>query len=121
MEPTPPGSRDTERLVLVPATLESADAELHNPLEFAHQLNARVLPGWPPAPRDEAAMRLTVARLRADPAAAEVWYLIVKRHKRVIAGACAVAAGGAVQCALLPQFRGQGYEAEAETALTLRP
>ncbi|MFI5347704.1 MAG: hypothetical protein ACHQ51_15120 [Elusimicrobiota bacterium] len=114
----PPRPLSTERLELIPADLESVDAELHNRLEFQHRLDARVLPGWPIPPRDDDALRRSVELLRKNPeAAGREWYAVVKRHKRVIAGVFRVEDGGGIGCSLLPQFLNAGYEAEAAAAL----
>jgi RimJ/RimL family protein N-acetyltransferase len=114
----------TERLELIAATLELADADLYNRLEFSHRLNARALPSWPPPLHDENAMRRTVDFLRKNPEAGgwSVWYLVAKRRKRVVVGlggVKSVSAAGAVEieCSLLPEFRKNGYETEAVAAL----
>jgi hypothetical protein len=104
----------TERLILIPATLVLADAERHNRLEFQHQLQARVLDEWPPAPRDEDAIGRDVETLRIDPDAAPAWYLVGKRAKPVLLGVASPTG-----CVLLAQFRGQGFEDEAAAALGL--
>lgn len=119
-----PAPLDTERLRLVPATLELADADLHNRLEFQHQLGARVLESWPPPLNDEASMRRTLEFLRRDPAAAgwAAWYWIAKKHKPVVIGLGGFKgrpAGGSAEIgySLLPEFQKKGYASEAVAAL----
>lgn len=119
-----PRSLTTERLELIAATLELADADLFNRLEFSHRLNARVLDGWPPPPHDEASQRRAVDFHRRNPEAAgwADWYLVAARHKRVVVGLGGFGgppAAGVVQigCSLLPAFRGKGYAEEAVAAL----
>ncbi|MFI5363354.1 MAG: GNAT family N-acetyltransferase [Elusimicrobiota bacterium] len=120
---TPP-PLTTERLLLIPATLELADAELHNRMEFSHQLEAAVLEGWPPPPIDEGAMRAAVDYLRRHPEASgwTAWYWVAKKHKPVVVGRGGfkgLPAGGAVEieCSLLPMFQRKGFAAEAAAAL----
>lgn len=115
---------ETERLRLVPATLELADADLHNRLEFIHQLGASVLDGWPPPLNDENSMRYTVDFLRRNPEAAgwAAWYLIAKKHKPVVIGQSGfkgppIAGTVEIGYSLLPQFQGKGYASEAVAAL----
>ena len=114
----------TERLELIPATLELADADLHNRMEFSHQLNARVLDSWPPPLNDEASMRRTIDSLRRNPENAgwAAWYWIAKKHKPVavgMGGFKGVPAGGTVEigCSLLPEFQKKGYALEAVAAM----
>jgi ribosomal-protein-alanine N-acetyltransferase len=114
----------TERLVLVPATLELADADLYNRLEFSHRLSARVLDSWPPPLNDDDSKRWTVDYLKRRPEAAgwAAWYFVAKRHKPVVIGQGGfkgVPAAGAAEIgySLLPEFQGKGYAAEAVAAL----
>ncbi|MFI5349233.1 MAG: GNAT family N-acetyltransferase [Elusimicrobiota bacterium] len=117
-------SVETERLELIPATLELADADLHNRLEFCHQLNARVLDGWPPPFNDENSKKYTVDYLRRNPDAVgwACWYYVAKRRKRVVVGMGGfkgAPAGGSVEIgySVVPEFRKNGYATEAVTAL----
>ncbi|HEX4047037.1 MAG TPA: GNAT family N-acetyltransferase [Elusimicrobiota bacterium] len=119
-----PEPLDTSRLKLIPATLELADADLHNRMEFSHQLGARVLDSWPPPLNDESSMRWTIDYLRRDPGAAgwAAWYWVAKKHKPVavgIGGFKGVPASGAVEVgySLLPEFQRKGYASEAVAAL----
>ena len=120
---TPP-PLTTERLELIPATLELADADLHNRMEFSHQLRARVLDSWPPPLNDENSMKYTIDYLRRDPEAAgwAAWYWVAKKHKPVAVGMGGFKgrpAGGAVEIgySLLPEFQKTGYAMEAVAAL----
>jgi [ribosomal protein S5]-alanine N-acetyltransferase len=119
-----PAPLETERLRLVPATLELADADLHNRLEFQHQLGARVLDGWPPPLDDESSMRWTIDFLRRNPEASgwAAWYWVAKKSKPVVIGRGGFKgrpAGGCAEigCSLLPAFEKQGYASEAVAAL----
>lgn len=114
----------TERLELIPATLELADADLHNRMEFSHQLKARVLDSWPPPLNDENSMKRTIEHLRRDPEASgwAAWYWVAKKHKPVAVGMGGFKgrpAGGAVEVgySLLPEFQKKGYAMEAVAAL----
>ena len=122
--PMMPSSLKTERLELIPATLELADADLHNRMEFSHRLNARVLDSWPPPLNDENSMRYTVDYLRRNPAAVgwAAWYLVADRHKRVAVGMGGfkgppVAGTVEIGYGLLPEFQKKGYATEAVAAL----
>lgn len=119
-----PEPLETERLRLIPATLELADADLHNRMEFSHQLGARVLDSWPPPLNDESSMKYTVDSLRKNPEAAgwAAWYWVAKKHKPVVVGQGGfkgVPSGGSVELgySLLPEFQKKGYASEAVAAL----
>ena len=119
-----PGPLTTERLELIPATLELADADLHNRMEFSHQLEATVLDSWPPPLNDENSMKYTVDYLRSHPEAAgwAAWYWVAKKHKPVavgMGGFKGLPAGGAVEIgySLLPEFQKKGYAMEAVAAM----
>ena len=114
----------TERLELIPATLELADADLHNRLEFMHQLHARVLDSWPPPLNDERSMADTIDYLRRNPEAVgwATWYFVAKKHKPVavgLGGFKGVPVAGSVEIGycLLPVFQKKGYAIEAVAAL----
>lgn len=57
----------TDRLVLIPATLDLLRAELAGCDALASRINARVPEEWPPDLYDEAAMRFTLDLLVATP------------------------------------------------------
>jgi ribosomal-protein-alanine N-acetyltransferase len=115
---------ETERLRLIPATLELADADLHNRMEFIHQLKASVLDDWPPPLNDESSKKRTIDYLRSHPETAgwAAWYFIAKKHKPVLIGQGGfkgVPAAGTVEIgySLLPVFQKKGYAMEAVAAL----
>ena len=119
-----PGRLTTERLELIPATLELADADLHNRMEFSHQLKATVLDSWPPPLNDEDSKKYTVEYLRRYPEAAgwAAWYWVAKKAKPVavgMGGFKGLPAGGTVEIgySLLPEFQRKGYAMEAVAAL----
>jgi RimJ/RimL family protein N-acetyltransferase len=122
--PMTPESLTTERLELFPATLELADADLHNRMEFSHQLKARVLDSWPPPLNDENSMKYTVDSLRRNPDGVgwAAWYFVAKKHKPVAIGQGGFKGPpveGAVEVgySLLPEFQKKGYALEAVAAL----
>ena len=114
----------TARLRLVPATLELADADLHNRLEFSHQLRASVPDSWPPPLNDEGSMRYTLEFLRRDPESAgwAAWYWIANTRRPFLVGQGGFKGRPAEGCveigySLLPAFQKQGYASEAVAAL----
>jgi RimJ/RimL family protein N-acetyltransferase len=114
----------TERLELIAATFELADADLYNRMEFSHQLNARVLDSWPPPLNDENSKKHSADFLRRHPSGAgwAAWYLVADRHKRVVIGQGGFKGppkAGTVEIgySLLPEFQKKGYALEAVAAL----
>jgi len=57
---------ETQRLVLVPLTLEHVRVELEQPNRLAELLGARVPPSWPPGEYDRNALEFFQARLETD-------------------------------------------------------
>lgn len=119
-----PAPLETPRLKLIPATLELADADRYNRLEFSHRLGASVPDGWPPPPNDESSMERAIDYLRRDPGAAgwAAWYWVAKKHKPVVVGQGGFKGtpdAGVVEmsCSLLPVFQRKGYASEAVAAL----
>lgn len=119
-----PAPIETARLRLVPATLLLADADLHNRLEFSHQLRASVPDSWPPPLNDEGSLRWTLELLRADPEAAgwAAWYWIANTRRPFLIGQGGFKGrprGGVVEIgySLLSAFQKQGYASEAVAAL----
>jgi RimJ/RimL family protein N-acetyltransferase len=114
----------TARLRLVPATLLLADAELHNRLEFSHQLRASVPDSWPPPLNDEASMRWMLELLRREPRNGgwALWYWIADTRRPFLIGNGGFKGApkdGTVEIgySLLPAFQKQGYASEAVAAL----
>jgi len=120
---TPP-PLETARLRLVPATLLLADADLHNRMEFSHQLRASVPDSWPPPLNDEGSMRWTVELLRKNPEDSgwAAWYWIANTRRPFLIGQGGFKGApkdGMVEIgySLLPAFQKQGYASEAVAAL----
>ncbi|QWF16266.1 GNAT family N-acetyltransferase [Lysobacter capsici] len=124
----PPGAEPiaTERLLLVPATLALARAELEDRAEFAALLNAHVPEAWPPQTVADA-LPLFALWLQAAPSCGGwfSWYALARQEDG--AASVLVASGGfvgppldgevAVGYAVLPQFEGRGYASEMAGAL----
>ncbi len=120
----PDTRRYTNRLVLVPATIDHVRAELISPDQMGSLLHAEVPNGWPPGEYDEAAQRFFLDRLCAG--GAEVvgwygWYALLRRSSRQTL--LLIASGGflglptdsgvvEIGYSVLPDWRGQGYATE---------
>src|SRR5262245_3514955 len=63
----------TERLDLVPATIESTRAAIEGPKFLARCLHATVPATWPPDYLDEPALEFMLAKLISDPGQSEWW------------------------------------------------
>jgi len=122
----------TERLLLVPTTIEHLHAELHAPDQLSGLLGAVVPPSWPPGQYDRDAMAFFLARMTEGGAAVKGWYgwyaILRALTQRP---ATLVAAGGyfgppsadgvaEIGYSVVPEFRGQGYATELVDALTTR-
>lgn len=59
-------SLHTARLILRPATVDLAKADIENPSRFAALLNAEVHPSWPPQLYDNHARNWTLRGLQND-------------------------------------------------------
>ena len=119
-----PEALTTARLRLVPATLLLADAELHNRLEFSHQLGASVPDTWPPPLNDEESMRWMLELLRRNPddSGWALWYWVANTRRPFLVGNGGFKGrpkGGVVEIgySVLPAFQKQGYASEAVAAL----
>lgn len=116
----------TERLLLVPATLALARAELEDRAEFAALLGAQIPEAWPPQ-TVAAALPLFALWLQAAPSCGGwfSWYALARPEAAGVP--VLVASGGfigppldgevAVGYAVLPQFEGRGYASEMTGAL----
>ncbi len=71
----------TERLILIPATLEMLRVELARPEEFARLLGAEVASPWPPPLNDERSNQWVVRYLEQNPDAGawSMWYYLLRR------------------------------------------
>src|SRR5262245_19789486 len=100
----------TERLQLVPVTLELARAELASPRRLEKLLGAHVPPSWPPPLNDESSLRWTIDQLTAHPDAVGwfAWYFLHKEHGELRA----VGLGG---------FRGKPKDGMVEIGYSIVP
>lgn len=116
----------TERLLLVPATLALARAELEDRAEFAALLNADVPAAWPPQAVADA-LPLFALWLQAAPTCGG-WFSWYALARQVRGGASVLVASGgfvgppldgevSVGYAVLPAFEGRGYASEMTAAL----
>jgi RimJ/RimL family protein N-acetyltransferase len=72
---------ETERLILLPATLPTLRAELTSLDEFARLLRAEVASSWPPPLNNEATTQWVIRSLEQNPEAAQwsMWYYLLRR------------------------------------------
>jgi [ribosomal protein S5]-alanine N-acetyltransferase len=117
----------TPRLLLVPVTLTTIDAELEDRKRLAQLLRAEIPAGWPPPLNDESTMRWTRQNLVANPdnSGWGTWYFLLRRESRapiligvggfkghfVAPGACEVG------YSVMEEHQRHGYASEAVTAL----
>jgi RimJ/RimL family protein N-acetyltransferase len=75
----------TERLLLVAATLELVEAELHGLRHLGERLGAHVPPHWPPPLNDEQSLRWVQDYLRANPTDVgwASWYFLHRERGRL--------------------------------------
>jgi [ribosomal protein S5]-alanine N-acetyltransferase len=113
----------TERLVLVPATVELVDADLEGRL--AHALGAELPEDWPPEFHGEPQLRFTREAL-AQPGAAGWWshYIVVTTGERpVVIGTCGCKGppdqDGTVEIgySVVPSWQRRGLATEAVNGL----
>jgi len=119
----------TERLDLVPASLELLRAELDSAKHLEAALDARVPEDWPPGEYDRAALAFFCSKLEAEgPPSAEwyVWYA-VRRALQGGKGLLVAAAGflgppqeglAEIGYSVIPSARNQGLASEIVQALT---
>ena len=116
----------SERLLLVAATAELAQADLAGPGRLGKLLQAHVPPSWPPPLNDEHSQRWTLEQLRAHPDDAGwfAWYFLHREHGEVRA----VGVGGfrgapspdgtvEVGYSIVPESHRLGFAPEAVRAL----
>jgi RimJ/RimL family protein N-acetyltransferase len=122
----------TDRLLLVPATVEHLEAELYTPGRLSELLSAVVPAGWPPGLYDRDAMAFFHAGLTEAGAAAAGWYAwYAIRRATADCPAMLVASGGyfgppasdgsvEIGYSVVPACCGRGYATELVGALTNR-
>lgn len=119
------GSIHTERLELIPADAEIAEAELTDRVRFAAILDARVPTSWPPEVLADA---LPIFRdlLRADPARAGWmgWYAVLTTEgERILVGSAGFTgppdedAKIETGYSMIPEYQGRGIATEMVRAL----
>ena len=119
----------TERLDLVPGTLETLEAELRGRAPLARLLGIEVPESWPPPLYDADAINWMLGRLREEPGF-EAWgfrYFVLRRD----GGDVAVGAGGykgppsvdgtvEIGYSTLPEHQKKGFASEAVEGLVAR-
>jgi RimJ/RimL family protein N-acetyltransferase len=116
----------TERLVLRPATLDLAKADIENQSRFAELLEAEVHPSWPPELYDAQASEWTLRALQNDPEGLITYYVLLKRDgaKPLLIGDAGFKGkpkNSAVEIgySIVPEWHGRGLGTETVCALTL--
>ncbi|MCB9834098.1 MAG: GNAT family N-acetyltransferase [Planctomycetes bacterium] len=112
---------ETDRLVLVPCTLEHFEAIEKDPAQLARLVEARIAVGWPNFPD---AILYFREPLRMDPEMAG-WgtWLVIEKNERVLIGEGGYGGKpgeqGQVEIgyAIVPSHRGRGYASEFAAAL----
>ena len=112
----------TERLTLVPFTLEFAQATLNNRDKLPEMLGLHIPGDWP-NPDYAEILPMIVEGLRNDPPGAERIRLIVHATDRTVIGDIGIIEppdeDGNVEFgySIVPDYRGQGYATEAARAM----
>ncbi len=117
----------TERLELVPATLDLLAADLASKEELGRALGAAVPDSWPPELYDENAVVFVIDRLRDDPGVAGWWmrYVVLRGGGglRVLIGSCGYKGppdgDGTVELGygIVAEHQRRGYATEATRGL----
>lgn len=121
----------TERLDLVPATVEALHAELEGPAALAMDLNVQVPAGWPPDLYDRAATEYILERLSGEDGLEGWWmhYIVLRRPERgrgLLIGTCGYKGPpdetGTVEIGygILAEHQRRGYASEASKGLVDR-
>jgi len=122
-------SAETERLDLIPATIETLDAELRRDRDrLAHLVGARVPPLWPPPLYDDDWILRVRSKFQESGRHALwwIWYFLLReRDTRVLLGAGGFKGppeNGTVEIgySILEDFQKRGYATEAATGLIHR-
>lgn len=122
----------TERLELIPATLELCDAEVNGPVAVSRALRARVPSSWPPPVFEPDDVERIRHQLETDPAA-ESWtlhYVLLRmsagNRERELVGVAGYAGPptekGIIEIgyAITTEYQRRGYATEAVKALVSR-
>ena len=119
---------ETQRLTLIPTTLEHIRTELEDPGRLGALLGVRVPEGWPPGEYDRDAMEFFRSLLESDPQRYEGWlgwYVVTHDVPPVLvagAGFLGPPEDGAVEIgySVVEEARGAGYATEIVGALLRR-
>jgi len=119
---------ETQRLTLIPQTLEHLRTELEEPGRLGALLGARVPEGWPPGEYDRDAMEFFKSKLESDAQRYDGWlgWYVVTRDATptLIAGAGFMGPpeDGTVEIgySVVAEARGAGYATEIVEALVRR-
>lgn len=118
----------TNRLELIAATTTMVRAEMHDRLQFAHLLNARVPESWPPELNSKETLLFSLRQLEQSPDESGwwSWYFVLRydnAQSRVLIGNGGFKGGpspdGTVEVgySMMPLFQKTGYATEAVTGL----
>jgi RimJ/RimL family protein N-acetyltransferase len=116
---------ETQRLTLVPMTLEHVRTELNEPSRLGAMLGARVPNGWPPGEYDRDAMEFFRSRLEAEASRFDgwlAWYVMTRDATPTLvagAGYLGPPEDGTVEIgySVVADARGAGYATEIVEAL----
>jgi [ribosomal protein S5]-alanine N-acetyltransferase len=116
----------TEHLILRPATLDLAKADIENQSRFAELLDAEIHPSWPPELYDDHARNWTLRALQNDPEGLITYYILLQRdgQKPILIGDAGFKGKlknkiAEIGYSIVPERHGQGLGTEAVHALTL--
>lgn len=115
----------TARLILRPATLDLAKADLENPSRFAELLEGEVHASWPPELYDDHARNWTLRFLQNDPEGLITYYVLLLRdgRKPLLIGDAGFKGKpknsvAEIGYSLVPEWHSRGLGTEAVFALT---